>query len=250
MDLFAGVGDRLVINNYFSYLIELAIGAGGGPSNINTGGGLLVNPETGLEVNLNNNWAMDGTVGYLIAPETQFQSVTYNLGLKYGFNNFTPSMNGDSYTNLDLSKWRADLFNQTLTNSSGVNGSNGSINSMAFDIDKFFNDNFYLKVGTAFAYAGQNTGGLAIGDGGAGFQMNFSMIHPYAEFLIGVIGGGGVKQGNGFIVEPTLGSYIDITDYFSLNLGGGIMRSLNSGDALQTPFVNAGISYRFAKLSN
>lgn len=249
MDVFVGAGDKIQLNNTFAYLIELGTGSGGG-GNVDTGGGWLVNPATGLEVNLNDNWAIDGTVGYLIAPETSFQSMTYNLGIKYGFNNFTPDFGGDNYTDIDLSKWRINVFNQTLTNSSGVSGYDGTINSVAFSFDQYFNDNFYLDYGASSAYAGQNSGGMAIGNIGPGFQMNFSILHPYFLIPIGVIGGGGVKEGNGVIIEPTVGSYIDFTQYFSLNLGAGIMRSLNTGDALETPFINAGISYRFAKLSN
>lgn len=247
MDVLGGAGYKLDFNDTFGWKFELAAGAGGGGT-IDTGGGLLVNPATGLEINLSNHWAINGTVGYLAAPTGSFQAITYNAGLKYNFNEFNPDDLGKISNNeFALDTWRFNLYNQTITDAQRNNGASGAINQISFGVDQFLNENFFINYNANFAYNGQNSGGMASGTLGPGAQLNLGKFHPYLIIPVGEIGGGGIDAGDGLIVEPSIGTFFDLTRYFSLNAGVGVMQSFNG--SLQTPFVNAGISYRFATLT-
>lgn len=89
---------------------------------------------------------------------------------------------------------------------------------------------------------------MASGTLGPGIQLNLDRFHPYLVIPVGEIGGGGIDAGDGLIIEPSIGTYFDLSRYFSINAGVGVMQSFNG--SLQAPFVNAGISYRFSNLTS
>lgn len=72
-------------------------------------------------------------MGYLVAPEGDFQAITYSAGLKYNFNELSPNGDGKVYSDgLSLERWRFNLYNQTIAGAQRTNGTDGGINQISF----------------------------------------------------------------------------------------------------------------------
>jgi len=250
MNVMAGIGYRLPLTPNFYFVNDVFAGAGGG-GNIQTGNGTELEADTGLAWQITPQLAPRLSIGYLTAPDGHFNTWVGSIGLNYDLNWLSPNNEGELHFNTsgsNLSYWRAEIYNQTLFDPKRTNGASGNINLIAGNLDQQLTPNWYLTYGTSFAYQGDHSGGLALGDLGAGYQFNANGTwHPHAALLVGAIGGGGIDVNGGFFVEPELGLRHDVTSQMSVDAAVGRMKSTSSG-GLNSTVLNVGLAFSFGKL--
>ncbi len=239
-DELLGLGYQFpLLNSNFFGIIKLAAGSGGG-GNINTGGGLILNPLLGLEYKVNSAFGIELNGGYITAPEGNFSAKEAQILLKYYFSR---NHNGNSNNNY----FRIRILNQTYFNPQASDGTiNPTMQLLGLDLDYFVSHYFYITGQSAFAYIGQNTGGYFSGLLGIGAQtptILHSNINFFSEVLAGTAGGAGLDIGDGALVEPVLGLQYKINQSFSLQTSVGYLVAVSGGFHPVT--FNVGIGYLF-----
>lgn len=250
MTLMGGLGYQLPLTSNFFWVNDAFVGSGGG-GNVDTGNGILVEADTGFGWQALPNIQPRIMIGYLDAPDGHFQTWVGTLGLNYdlGWLSVPANTGAISYTapSQNIQHWRAEIYNQTFFDPERTDSRNGNINLIAASLDQQLTPNWFLSYRASFAYQGDNSGALATGMIGAGYQGNFnSNIHPHAEFLAGAAGGGGLAVGDGFLVEPAAGLRYDFSPQFGIDISGGEI--ISTSGTQHTPALNAGITYSFGKL--
>ncbi|MDF1761538.1 MAG: hypothetical protein P1U40_13480 [Coxiellaceae bacterium] len=81
-----GVGTQFSIShsNRYSLFAEALVGTAGG-AGLDIGSGALYEPVVGCNVQINNYWGIQASVGRLMAYSGKFHSTTLNVGLSYSF---------------------------------------------------------------------------------------------------------------------------------------------------------------------
>jgi hypothetical protein len=250
MNVMIGPGFQLPIGfTPFTWVNDAMIGAGGG-GNLQTKGGFLAEADTGVAWNLTSAFSPRIMAGYLVAPNGNFHTWVYTLGLNYNFGILSPSGHGSdlSDTQFSLKNWRVSINNQTLFNPQRTSSDTGSINSIDVHLDQFLRPSLYLSYRAAFAYQGQHSGGMAEGLIGVGWQHAFfdmQRLMPHIAVLGGAIGGGNINAGGGLIVEPELGLTFSVTPTLGLDISGGRMISVQQN--LNSDVLTAGVSFNFGE---
>ena len=202
MDLLGGLGYRWPLGSGGVALVPmLGAGAGGG-GNVDTGGGILLQAQVGVEIPLTSSYAARLSGGYLWAPDGELRAFTATGELLYHLNIATLA---DKPTDLPVDpyeswNWRVHLLNQTyLRPQRAANSVTSPINLVAVQFDQMLTPAFFLCYQAASAYSGKGAGGLATGKIGLGVQhtINFLNQHlqPFAEVFLGAGGGGGLALG-------------------------------------------------------
>ena len=199
-----GVGFNYPMFSWISADAKLSMGMAGG-GDIDTGGGLIVQPMAGFEIPLFDQWTLKPMLGKTYAPDGSFSATTTELGLtwtgvktKHNSNNITPSA-----TNFAIR-------NKTYFPDSGAKTKNGGaydaqINQLGIELSKPVNDWMSLSGSAYGAYSG-SVGAYA--EGLFGVKLNpISMYNysPLVRYEVGVGGGGGMDVGEGLIHQWTLG---------------------------------------------
>src|SRR3990167_3398995 len=250
MDILTGLGYKLALgtDSGFSILPQIGAGAGGG-GKVDTGGGILIQPQLSLEIPLWKNFALRTGGGYIWAPEGQLGAWTITGMLLYHFNAVVGSTTDTplQHNIFTTQAWRLHIFNQTYTAPQRAsNETTSAITLLALQIDQLFNHYFFLAYQGAFAYAGFQSGGYASGMIGPGLQTT-SFLHDrvacFTELLFGAGGGGGLQLSGGALIEPIVGFHINFTKMLGLQTSVGELKALS--DHLSTPVVNVGFTLQF-----
>lgn len=252
MDVIGGFGYHwALMRNGIALVPQLGVGAGGG-GNVDTGGGVLIQPQLGLEVPLTSNFAARLSGGYLWAPTGELSAYTVTGAIIYHLNVATASDKpviklADCYS---TQAWRIQLFNQTyISPQHAFSPRDTSINLIGVQIDQLFTPIFFFSYQAASAYSGWHAGGLASGMIGPGIQtppfLN-QRLQLFGEFLVGAAGGGGLSLGGGAIVEPVVGLHYALSPAIGLQASFSQIKAVNND--LNTPVVNAGLTIKFGTL--
>lgn len=253
MDILAGLGWRLGIGcNDIAFVPQFGVGAGGG-GNTNTGGGILVQPQVGIEVPLTRHFATRVSGGYLWSPKGKMNAYTLTATLLYHMNTATMNCAPPCYIGncLDILGWRIHLFNQTYFHPQREEvHSHSAINLFALQIDQLFTPYFFMAYQGAFAYSGKHAGGYATGMIGPGLQtpaFACNHVRGFAELLVGAGGGGNLALGGGAIVEPVVGLHFMLSPCVGVQASVGDVKSVRHN--LNAPTMNLGLTINFGTLN-
>jgi hypothetical protein len=214
-----GIGFNYPMLNWISADAKLSMGMAGG-GDIDTGGGLIIQPMAGFEIPLFDQWTLKPMLGKTYAPDGNFSATTTELGLtwtgvktKYNSNDITPSA-----TNFAIR-------NKTYFPDSGAKTKNGGvydaqINQLGIELSKSVNDWMSLSGSAYGAYSG-SVGAYAEGLFGVKLNpINMYNYSPLVRYEVGVGGGGGMDVGEGLIHQWTLGvDYDSFLGVVALELG-------------------------------
>ena len=248
MDLLGGLGLRWPLTHWLAVVPQIGVGAGGG-GNVDTGGGVLVDPILGLEVPLTSHFAARLSGGYIWAPRGTFAAENVTAEILYHLNMIEGSDHpGCCFSNCYwIQNWRVQVLNQTYIHPQRSSDNvESSANLVAVQLDQLFTPYFFFSYQGASAYAGYYTGGLASGLVGPGIQSpQFFNNHlqVFGEFLVGAAGGGGLAVGGGAVIEPEVGIHYAFNPRFGLQVSAGQLKALHAG--LSTAVINAGLTVSF-----
>jgi hypothetical protein len=198
--------------------------AGGG--DIDTGGGLIIQPMAGLEIPLFQHWSLKPMLGKTYAPDGNFSATTTELGFAWtgnkairGTDAFAPSE-----TNFAIRNKTYFPDGDARTKSGGTYDS--QIHQIGIELSKPVNDYLSLSGSAYGAYSG-SVGAYA--EGLFGVKLNpIDMYNksnqfdwsPLLRYEIGVGGGGGMDVGEGLIHQWTLGvDYDSFLGVVAIELG-------------------------------
>jgi hypothetical protein len=202
-----GLGVNYPVFNWVNADAKLSIGMAGG-GDIDTGGGLIIQPMAGLEIPLSEHWSLKPMIGKTYAPDGNFSATTTELGFAWtgnksirGIDGFTPSE-----TNFSIRNKTYFPDSDAKTKSGGTYDS--QIHQLGIEFSKPVSD--YLSL-SGSAYGAYSGGVGAYAEGLFGIKLNpinmynRSTWSPLVRYEAGVGGGGGMDIGEGFIHQWTLG---------------------------------------------
>ena len=241
-------------NSPFYLLSKISLGSGGG-GDIDTGGGLIIKPELGLEYKPLDQLGIALTGTYLFSPGSSYQVWSLGLNLNYYFDlGYLGSLENTLFKKtpdyFDFNHFRIRLGNQLYIHPQheDLNNSNNlNINLLDLKLDFFCNKFIYLTGQTAFAYTG-NAAGYFSGLIGPGIQSaSYHHTYIYAELLAGAAGGAGLDIGTGKMLEPLVGLGYQLTPAWSIYSSFG--ETLSPNNNLRTKTIDLGFAYGFSALS-
>jgi len=253
MDVLAGAGYHWPLGSYgFALVPQLQVGAGGG-GNVNTGGGVILLPQLGIEWPMTKHFSGRLSSGYLWAPQGQLKAATLTAEVFYhldmGTGSSTPA---DFVSNYSVQNWRIQLLNQTyLAPQRTFTATTPSINLIAVQVDQLFTPYFFFSYQAASAYNGLHAGGYATGMIGPGIQTSTLLGHrvqPFAELLVGAGGGGGLALSGGSLIEPVVGLRYLFTPSVGVQASVGQVKALQNN--LNTSVINLGLTINFGSLQS
>lgn len=248
MDVFLGGGYKYSFNrNRTNILTKFAIGGGGG-GGIDSKGGLLFYPELSLEQRISNSYYVSVNTGIVSSFDRHFFTNAYGIGLKYYFDRGGTISETREYTSSRLKGIQIIPKQEIYFNAQRDTGVSLDMQQISLQINLDLTKNLFLAGETSFANFG-DAGAYAEGIVGAGIQSNpilNNKITLFIQALAGAAGGGGISTGEGFIVKPSTGVNVKLTDKLNLRSAYGWVKA--KGGALNTSFLNFGISYNFSFL--
>jgi hypothetical protein len=209
-----GLGVNYPVFNWVNVDAKLSFGMAGG-GDIDTGGGLIIQPMVGLEIPLFKHWSIKPMMGKTYAPDGNFSATTTELGFAWtgnksirGTDVFAPSE-----TNFSIRNKTYFPDDDARTKSGGTYDS--QIHQLGIELSKPVND--YLSL-SGSAYGAYSGGVGAYAEGLFGIKLkpmdmynDFSQSYwsPLLRYEIGVGGGGGMDVGEGLIHQWTIGVEYD-----------------------------------------
>lgn len=249
MDILGGLGYHWRLGaSPIALVPQLGMGAGGG-GKVDTGGGLMINPQLGVELALSRSFSFRLSSGYLWAPSGQFKVVPVTGELLYHLNFATANDKPATLLSTDYSiqGWRIQVFNQTYWHVQRTfTSTTSAINLIGVQFDQLFNPYFFLSYQGAFAYSGYHAGGYATGMIGPGLQTRAFLqdrLRLFGEILVGAGGGGSLALSGGSLIEPVVGLHYAFTPVIGLAASYSQVKALK--DSLNTPVLNLGLVLRF-----
>ena len=252
MDALAGIGYRYPIFGLSQIALMGRIGAGaGGGGNFDTGGGVLLQSELGLNFQFTKSIGVEVSGGYLYAPDGRFKAKTITAKLIYRF------LSGHFSQNWDHSKtpghlmfrgWRFRAIHQTYIHPQRLNKKRKNISLVGMKFDGFLTRYLYVTGQSASAYIGKS-GGYASGLLGLGLQSPRFWNHRFdvsVEMLGGAAGGGGIDVGRGAVWQPVVNADFYITPYISVEASTG--RIIATNGKLDATTASAGLAWHFSTL--
>jgi hypothetical protein len=203
-----GIGFNYPVFNWISADAKLSMGMAGG-GDIDTGGGLIIQPMAGLEIPLFDQWTLKPMLGKTYAPDGNFSATTTELGLTW---TGIKAQRGSS--SIIPSETNFAIRNKTYFPDSDAKTKNGGaydtqIHQLGIELSKPVNDYLSLSGSAYGAYSG-SVGAYA--EGLFGVKINpINMYNkqltwsPLVRYEVGVGGGGGMDVGEGLIHQWTLG---------------------------------------------
>jgi len=228
-----GLGANYPVFNWVNADAKLSIGMAGG-GDIDTGGGLIIQPMLGFEIPLFSQWSLKPMIGKTYAPDGNFSATTTELGFTWTGNKAIRDTDviRPSETNFAIRNKTYFPDDSARTKSGGIYSS--QINQLGIELSKPVNDWLSLSGSAYGAYSG-GVGAYAEGLFGVKLEpmsmyndFNQSDWSPLLRYEIGVGGGGGMDVGEGLIHQWTVGVNYDAF------LGGvafefGRMKGLDGG---------------------
>ena len=224
-ELLAGIGYRIPLtkDDRLALLPALTIGGAGGGA-VETGGGFVARANLGLEYLLSPDLSVIIDVGYLTAPDGNFDAPYFGFNLAYVIETFAQDQKGAPLTETELiktNKWRFRPAHQWYLDAQRKGGSSSDMQLLGGKIDWIGGDWWYLTGQGLSAYEG-GAGGYSEGHWGVGiFSPSWKNWQLYGEMLIGAGGGGGVDSGSALLYKPSLGLEYKLNKDFSLQAGLG-----------------------------
>ncbi|EKD54715.1 MAG: hypothetical protein ACD_60C00056G0002, partial [uncultured bacterium] len=258
MDVFGGLGYQwLITANGIALVPQLGIGAGGGGS-VDTGGGMLIQPQLGIEIPLMNHFAARISEGYIWAPSGQLSAYATTGEILYHLDFATnhASATSDLLNHYHAWNWRLSALNQTYIHPQRNADSAGSVldskaNVLAIQLDQIMTPYVFFSYQAAGAYSGDHVGGYATGMIGPGIQSKTLFndhLRFFGECLVGAGGGGNLALSGGEVIEPLLGLYYALTPAIQLQTSLGQIKALKND--LNTPIFNLGLTLNFGTLNH
>lgn len=246
-----GTGYRLPLFSTVSLSPGVNVGGAGG-GNVNTGGGLIIEPRARILASLSSAVSAQAGVGYLSAPTGNFKSLTAEAGLAYEFDALETKQKSNFFrsgvypTLLTQSNWKisgstvryflAKKRNKNLPNY------NENVDLFGFRLDYILPYHFFLLGEAQIPYLG-GASGFAAGLLGLGYEQIFTR-HFSASLAAkgGPAAGGGLPYGKSFAVFGDLGLNWNWSPDFALFVSGGPLYFLSGASSLQ---AELGIRYSF-----
>ena len=232
--ILAGLGYDYKLLDYLTWESKIIAGSAG-DSRIDTGGGLLVQPMTGLRINLTPSVSLQALAGRTYAPDGLFSANAYQMALSFGTSNpkvkkGTYLFSSDAFENLQwvMSPSLKVYFPHDSTHKSTPEESEETISLVGIVMAVPLNDWVSIRGSTYWAMTG-NIGSYAEGLFGA--QLNspkFTPLNIKANLMaeVGAGAGAGVNTSSGgFVTHYTAGLEIPMTKNTSLNLSAGHMET-------------------------
>lgn len=249
------------------------VGAGGGRGGFTLqGGGLMLRPHLGLQINA-GLWGNLGLgLSHVRFPNGSVRSSQAYFAYEYPFSTLIASAwrekqksNGNSNPQLPSAERAFAAVYRTYFVPDGVLTDGGSlqhktINLMGVEWHYYLDENIFLKLETEGAMGGRSNGYMQIFMGG-GYRWWLTRRNQVKiETQLGVAGGGTVATGGGLLADVSLGYQQYVTDRFYLGASGGYVNapdgdfratslSLKLGYDYGVPLVPKG-SVKYASLAS
>ncbi|MAD98164.1 MAG: hypothetical protein CMB99_12635 [Flavobacteriaceae bacterium] len=248
MDVFLGAGYLYSFNqNRTNILAKFSMGAGGG-GGIETNGGFLVQPDISIEQKLFGDFFIAINKGYVFSPNSDVNTSSYGLGLKYYIQRNGIFTADQSFDNLVFKGITVSMKHDLYFDAQRDNRSPKDLHQISLQVDFDLSKRLYAAGQTSFANFGE-AGAYAEGLVGLGLRSKAFFNNStklFAQVLGGAAGGGGISTGEGFIVKPSLGFSTKINDQLNFRTAAGYVKA--SGGGLSTTLVNFGLSYNISLL--
>jgi hypothetical protein len=198
---------------------------------------------------LNKDLGISLSSGYLYAPNGSSKNVTWGVGLDFHkSSNDWQRDNGESAADVLYRGYRFNLFGQTEHGLRNGDRSQGSIRLWSMQFDDIVDDHFYVPIQASVAdtayFGTPGYGQLLVGLGVQSKYSAHDRFQAFAQLLAGTDSKGG-------LLKPAVGLDVGLTDQLALfaQFGTTLARphgGQGSGQAVSSPMVGLGISYRFS----
>ncbi len=258
MAVMTGLGWRQELTERWWFDAEMLVGAGGG-GDVDTGGGLLLQPMAGIGARLTRNWTVRLAGGYTWSPQGQFTVPTVQAMLYWDMQgvqlagNPPPESAVLAGERVEIDDWVVTLGNKTYFPHSGVNYRGGAaqtegVNLISAGIEKPLLSWLAFTGRGASAWQGR-VGGYSEGLIGGRLSappVNFGGDHTFSLHLeTGAGGGGGMDVGGGLIAQGTVGWRWNIWRGLALNAEVGRMSA--TGGNFKADIIEGGLSWTFGR---
>lgn len=229
-----GVGYDYKVLDFLTWESKMLVGSAG-DSRIDTGGGLILQPMTGLKTDLTPSISLKTLVGRTYAPTGLFSATTYEVGLSFQTSNPLPKkgsylFSADKYTKLNwfMTPSLKFYFPYDSTHKETVEESKKAISLVGITMGVPFNDYISLTGSTHWAMTG-NIGSYAEGLFGVRLDSpSFTPLNIKVKVAaeIGAGAGAGVNtESGGFVTQLSTGLKIPLSKHISLNTDVGQMKT-------------------------
>lgn len=248
MDILLGGGYHLGFNkNRTNILAKFGIGAGGG-GGVDSAGGFLIYPDISLEQKLIDDVYISINKGFLMSPDAYFANATLGFGLKYYVNQSGIFSEEKTFTSSRIKGVEFILGHDMYINANRYTEPTEHLHQIGLQINMYATKHIYFSGKTSFANFG-NAGAYAEGIVGIGIRSNNfanDKLSVFIQGLAGAAGGGDISTGQGLIVKPSAGLYINLNRRLSLRGEVGYIKA--RGGSLSSLFGSLGISYQIGTL--
>ena len=245
-ELLGGVGFRQPVtsDDRFAFLPSVTVGGAGGGA-VDTGGGLVIRGNLGSEYRLTSDLSVLADVGYILAPDGNFEAPYAGFNILYVMESLSPDSQGTALTsdeNIVTNRWRIRPIHQWYLDAPRKVGVPKDMELLGAKFD-WAPDNWWYLTGQALsAYAG-GAGGYSEGLWGAGILgPRVGRFGSYVEALIGAGGGGGVDSGSALIAKGSAGLSFRLSRNLSWELGLG--RLVSQEGSLDVNLLDTALVYR------
>jgi hypothetical protein len=221
----SSLGYKLALFKYLNWENKLIVGFAG-DGNIDTGGGLILQPMTGISIPFTKSLSLKTMVGRIYAPQGKFSSTTLDVGLSWQAikPNATTGIFSFSDKKYEFFPWRISTGVKTYFVKNSIPQS-----LLGFELSMPINNYFDLNGNTYWAFAG-NIGSYAEGMFGIKAHtkpLTSYKITPMINTEIGVAGGGHITI-DGYLLQTTAGFSISSGLGFDVAVSGGRVQSSGS----------------------
>lgn len=248
MDVFLGGGYLLPLyKNNTNILAKFAMGAAGG-GGVDTQGGFLFYPDVSIEQRIFNDFFLSINKGFVLSPNTHFNTSSLGLGLKY-YVEKNGIMKGQSYSSGKFKGVEIIIKHDIYLDAERDEPiPTEDLHQIALQVNLDLSKNMYVAGQTAFASFG-NAGAYAEGIVGFGARTNpfFNQkMTFFGQVLAGAAGGGDISTGEGLLFKPAAGFSYKLNKSLSFRTSGGYAKAL--GGELSSTMLNFGIKYNLSIL--
>lgn len=248
--LHAGIGYDMKLSDALVWESKFVAGSAG-DSRIDTGGGLILQPLTGLRYVISPGWSLKGLAGRTYAPTGLFSATTYEFGLSWQAK--TPDTKGGNYLFeseiFELKHWSMSPsiklyapYNSSHKPTPQESKEQVGLVGITFAAPLY--EWLDLVASTHWAATG-NVGEYAEGMMGARVltpHMSPLKIRLYIDGEIGAGAGDGINESGGYIAQLLAGAKLPITKRTALSLAYGKMKGSGGDFSADTAMFSIDIS--------
>jgi hypothetical protein len=252
MAVMGGLGVEIPLYERLFGILKGSVGCGGG-GEADTGGGLLVQADSGLGVRLSPQNSLRILAGYLVAPCGHLKTPVLTTGFHHRFRwvsgDKARNEAGAHSTSVSVQKWSLSVSDQILWNPKRVDSRTGSIHFLNIRLDQFLTPYWAILYQGAFAHTGRRTAGLAMGALGAGIRYPLqSQLTALGSVSFGAIGGGGLNVGGGALVHGEVGCAYKLFRDWGVQVSMGRLVGLQK--KFQCTTLSLGVCWQFHKVES